>query len=312
MSRRDVLQLQLKGLFCPCLESKEDRMAREAFAFLQIKATWRVQWHRPLIGGIGNSQDNKSSGGFFKSLVSTVVSSTVGYNTCNAKFGITENPYGVAVQITKTDPSNTDAVDLDVDDKDDQPQSQSIDAKKSKRRERVILLRNIGVVEAASNSNGIVLYGTPTNPSSSSAVTLSNNTTSKGTELIRFDLTQGSKSDDEMQQLRDDMVDNLEIVCRWDRNRHQEWLERQKEALHAANDGESTQVSTQSIQEDEDGTPMPQRNMAQRAAHFAKREIELTKTRAEREQRKSKYMAASGGGLKYTALAMANRAMNEG
>jgi len=48
---------------------------------------------------------------------------------------------------------------------------------------------------------------------------------------------------------------------------------------------------------------------AQKAAHFAKREIELQQHRRERDKRKARY--AESGGLKYTALAMANRAAAE-
>ena len=45
---------------------------------------------------------------------------------------------------------------------------------------------------------------------------------------------------------------------------------------------------------------------AAKAAYFAKREIELTKQRREREKRKARYLEGSGG-LKYTAIAMANK-----
>jgi hypothetical protein len=45
---------------------------------------------------------------------------------------------------------------------------------------------------------------------------------------------------------------------------------------------------------------------AVKAAHFAKREIEMRDTKRTREQRKAKYVQESGG-LKYTAMAMANR-----
>mmetsp|Transcript_17165 Transcript_17165/g.28516 ORF Transcript_17165/g.28516 Transcript_17165/m.28516 type:complete len:253 (-) Transcript_17165:939-1697(-) len=45
---------------------------------------------------------------------------------------------------------------------------------------------------------------------------------------------------------------------------------------------------------------------AQKAAHFAKREIELQKQKREREKRKAELVKESGG-LKYTAIAMANR-----
>lgn len=48
-------------------------------------------------------------------------------------------------------------------------------------------------------------------------------------------------------------------------------------------------------------------NRAQKAAHFCQRELELKRLKSEREKRKQKYISMSGGGLKYTALAMANR-----
>jgi hypothetical protein len=44
---------------------------------------------------------------------------------------------------------------------------------------------------------------------------------------------------------------------------------------------------------------------AQQAAHFAQREIELQRTKRDREQRKAKLIQEAGG-LKYTAIAMAN------
>jgi len=52
-------------------------------------------------------------------------------------------------------------------------------------------------------------------------------------------------------------------------------------------------------------------NRAQKAAHFCQREIELKRVKGEREKRKQKYLNMSrknGGGMKYTAIAMANRA----
>uniref|UniRef100_A0A7R9ZLQ0 Uncharacterized protein n=1 Tax=Craspedostauros australis TaxID=1486917 RepID=A0A7R9ZLQ0_9STRA len=45
---------------------------------------------------------------------------------------------------------------------------------------------------------------------------------------------------------------------------------------------------------------------AKKAAHFARRELEMRETKRTRESRKAKYIQDSGG-LKYTAIAMANR-----
>lgn len=52
------------------------------------------------------------------------------------------------------------------------------------------------------------------------------------------------------------------------------------------------------------------RAKAQKAKHFAKRELEMRETKRSREQRKAKFMQGSTG-LKYTAMAMANRATDD-
>jgi len=49
------------------------------------------------------------------------------------------------------------------------------------------------------------------------------------------------------------------------------------------------------------------RQRAKKAAHFAKREIEMREKKREREKRKAGHMQNISGGLKYTAIAMANQ-----
>mmetsp|Transcript_32856 Transcript_32856/g.77558 ORF Transcript_32856/g.77558 Transcript_32856/m.77558 type:complete len:410 (+) Transcript_32856:168-1397(+) len=52
------------------------------------------------------------------------------------------------------------------------------------------------------------------------------------------------------------------------------------------------------------------RNRAQKAAHFAKREIEMREKKRDRERRKAGHMSnMASGGLKYTAMAMANQSV---
>ena len=68
----------------------------------------------------------------------------------------------------------------------------------------------------------------------------------------------------------------------------------------------------EAFENDEDGGSTSRRGAvpkgrAAKAAYFAKREIELTQQRRERERRKARYLEGSGG-LKYTAIAMANKA----
>ena len=105
-----------------------------------------------------------------------------------------------------------------------------------------------------------------------------------------------------MTALRDEFIDHLMLLVEWDRKRYQQQSARSASS-QGADDADETTVTQPET--DEDGEPI-QRNIAQRAAHFAKREIELQQKKLERETRKAKYMAASGG-LKYTALAMATR-----
>lgn len=53
------------------------------------------------------------------------------------------------------------------------------------------------------------------------------------------------------------------------------------------------------------------RNRAQKAAHFAKREIEMREKKRDREKRKAGHMSnMNSGGLKYTAIAMANQSIS--
>eukprot|EP00980_Cylindrotheca_fusiformis_P026145 scaffold15472_cov117-Cylindrotheca_fusiformis.AAC.9 len=50
------------------------------------------------------------------------------------------------------------------------------------------------------------------------------------------------------------------------------------------------------------------KSRAKKAAHFAKREYEMHETKKSREKRKQKFL--QGGGMKFTALAMANKEMS--
>ena len=58
-------------------------------------------------------------------------------------------------------------------------------------------------------------------------------------------------------------------------------------------------------EEDEENQPNFLQARAQKAAHFAKREVEMQRVKKERDKRKAELVAESGG-LKYTAIAMAN------
>ena len=84
---------------------------------------------------------------------------------------------------------------------------------------------------------------------------------------------------------RASFVHNLSALAEWERHRR-------------------AAAGIEDEEEEAGGNFLTQR--AQKAAHFAKRELEMQQTKRDREKRKAQLVAESGG-LKYTALAMANR-----
>ncbi|CAJ1945700.1 unnamed protein product [Cylindrotheca closterium] len=81
------------------------------------------------------------------------------------------------------------------------------------------------------------------------------------------------------QDKRDSISLDLKVIVEWNKNRQPEIEE------EFAADG--------------------LRQKAKKATHFARREIEMSKSKKSREKRKEMYL--QGGGMKFTAMAMANR-----
>ncbi len=176
-SQQIILKLKLKGILCPCLETKSDREARESITWLQSQSSWRIQWHRPLIGGgqtaqvlppkgglDSSSNSNKTSGkvGFtsmLSSLVQTVVSSTIGYSTVDARFSLIENDYGLTIRIVKLSTLRAEQRQQEENDVAEEEGEDTEKKGKNKRKERVILLQKLSTLEPSSNSNGIIVYG---------------------------------------------------------------------------------------------------------------------------------------------------------
>jgi hypothetical protein len=117
---------------------------------------------------------------------------------------------------------------------------------KNKRKERVILLQKISVVDSSSNVNGIVVFAVNESSLTGSTSTAKSNAigrskgvsrrsfffsdipllpltsffwycaVKKGKELIRFDLMSPSKTDDEMANLRDEFIDRIISLMEWE------------------------------------------------------------------------------------------------
>lgn len=115
--------------------------------------------------------------------------------------------------------------------------------------------------------------------------------------------------EDAEESTRNDIVDQLLILIEWERRR--------QAVVRSGRDDETEEDYVDEYDEDDDGTTpsSPTRGSrakgaiaekAQKLKHYAQREIEMKKMKKKREERKAKYVSEAGG-LKYTAIAMANR-----
>lgn len=115
-------------------------------------------------------------------------------------------------------------------------------------------------------------------------------------ELCRIDLHTSARSNIEHQHEhehdREEIIQALKLLIQWDAQRR------------------ASQPPDEEEEDDDEEEEEGRGGLGQRALkmkHFAKREIELKRVKKDREDRKARYLKDSGG-LKYTAVAMANRA----
>ena len=111
----------------------------------------------------------------------------------------------------------------------------------------------------------------------------SNNSSSAPKELLRvslLDSNNGPARDEE----RNLFLHHMMVLVEWERQRRDPYED----------------------DDEEEDQPNFLQARAQKAKHFAQRELEMQTTKRDREKRKAKFVAESGG-LKYTALAMAGR-----
>jgi hypothetical protein len=163
---------------------------------------------------------------------------------------------------------------------------------KTKTKTRNIALKRIGEITPndsfLSSSSGISIY------------TKKKHRNDESHELCRIDLYDSSTSTSSTlnpvgSEERDDIINSIKLLIQWDMDRR----------------SKNGNQDEEEEDDDEDDTHSKKQGLGQRAIkmkHFAEREIELSKQRKDRESRKARYLKDSGG-LKYTALAMANRQM---
>jgi len=275
--------LKFKGLICPCLEKEEDGMVRPAASSLSYVP---VNWYRPALsdqdnGVIGSAVNLMSSwiGKSSKDSEGTTTKSSRSDAVVNAIISFEDSVRGPCLVIRKKDCTD----DNDAMEGDDQQRltTQSWLLKKLEKATPVEAGYFMGGGITAASS-GIVLHKRIKDGSQ--------------VECCKFDLCSAADSNFETladNSERDDIVDKMNLVITWNRQRHS---------------NQQDEVEDDDDSEDEtSGTKNKITDRAKKAAHFAKREIEMKKQKREREQRKARYLKDTGG-LKYTAVAMANRA----
>ena len=153
-----------------------------------------------------------------------------------------------------------------------------------------------GVLVVADSSNGpslaidsqisIPLRHIQSIESTSNGITIQ---TAEETIQVQVLTEEGNEADE---SAKNETLDNLQIIYEWERTRQEKLL--------------SEGISEEDQYPDSVKTSNVIGDRAKKIQHFAQREIELQKTKREREARKAKYVKDAGG-LKYTAIAMANR-----
>ena len=290
-----VFQLRYLGLICPCLAAPEDEPARAA---LDSVASLPVRYHRKTHGS--GSDD---VGATMSSAISSMSGlfggggrgqggggSSASYLKESASLTVKDTLSGPAIFI-ETEPNASNTEDEEV------RQDGTVVPIEPTVRRKTIPLKKVGRVVAV--DGGFMGVGASTSMVAvMSRGKLHNN--GVGEELCRFNVLdeRGRKADGDD---RERVVNKLMCLVEWNRRR----MERAGVSDDGANDDDDEDDECKEVSgTGKKGVP---HGRAAKAAYFAKREIELTKTRREREQRKARYLKESGG-LKYTAIAMANNA----
>ena len=292
-----LLALKVIGTICPCFVKEEDGSA--------IKAAWAVsnipiRWHRKLRGGDSSSSSNNSRVGGF---LSSMLNSSGG----GGSSGDTYEPLDSSTLSVVDSPTGPQLVAS--------PPSSSITSSSIKKKR--IPLKIIKTVKSHRHVKA------RKGGRSHSGIEILDNT---GRELIIFDVLQprsynnlNEEEEEEEEEgvedadeaTRDQIIDQLEILIEWERRRQSIILTLGHEDA-PDNEEETVDEYDDEYDDDDIGTPTRTKRKgilaekAQSIKHFAQREIEMQKLKKERENRKAKYVKEAGG-LKYTAIAMANR-----
>lgn len=265
-----LLTLKLLGSICPCLEKEDDGTARRAA--WSLSSVVHVRWHRRS----STDSDNENNGNamtFIKGIFGGSSSGTVGGGSYESVDGST-----LSIIDGKGGPQFVMSP----------PPEREIGKKRVPLRMIKTVRLSGSVIEIILDNNDVVLRFDVLRPL-------------QFTENDDEENVTGSQVEDADDATRNDTMVQLQILVEWERRRQTRLL-----TLGVAED-----ESAEDVNDLDDGQSSPKRrgmiaDKARQVQHFAQREIEMKKQKRDREARKAKYVQGAGG-LKYTAIAMANR-----
>lgn len=295
-----VSLLQFKGMLCPCLTSPQESATNNAIS--TISNLYIEYSTENASDDDGNGNDKQGVGKFVSNLFSNAAAAVSSSTTSD---GISSRRYKrgrVKIKDSMRGPilsferesSNNSLVS------DNEPEDDSND-NATQEENLTIALKRVGDIEPnnsfmSSSDAGLIIY-------KNNSMGPNNTSNDEKVELIRFNVIATNPYHDDTSseetnyvdaEDRDDIIQYLKSIVDWDRNRRKM----------------DPNTATQEDDNDEDmnkhRSGIGQR--ALKAKYFIQKEIEMKKQAKDRESRKERYMKDSGG-LKYTALAMANREM---
>lgn len=291
-----LTSLRLRGAICPCLLSTDESIAKQSDSNLQTflnDGSCTVKWHSFDSSSNNKSNRSKSIGGFLSKMITSNNDGSSSSSSCviiESKIELIDTKEGtVCLDISAISTTEHQQIPF-----------KSIGSFKpftSKPSWTSNLTNNINT--SSENSNIVSIYSKLNN----NDVEDNGGGGGKERELARLEFTHHQDNSSEVKINAHDICEYLTNIWNWDEARR---LAIGEEENNGNDDEQTTSTTDSSSKSSTLGQPGTMKGRAQKAAHFAKREIELQQKKREREQRKAKYLKEAGG-LKYTAIAMANR-----
>ena len=284
--------LKVKSTICPCLTTPQEATTITAISVL---SNLHIQFCGPSSKESKNT--HKNVGTFVKSLLKNATNNAFAPSSSDdmtenrfirGRIKVMDSVRGPVLLFEAENRYDSDVDNVNCDD--------DINKENTYNRKNIsIPIKWIGRIESydsflSSSNLGIIIYKIGPKTESNSF-----NQGNKD-ELIRFNILSSNPFNDENSRIvgtedRDDAIEQLNLLFDWNKER------RKSQPSHEEDDDDNDEQRDNGLT-----------GRALKAKYFIQKEIEMKKMIKDREGRKAKNMKDSGG-LKYTALAMANREM---